>query len=289
MRRSLTIAFCLLLSLTAFAQHQIRVATYNVIYTNSGDSLQGDGWKQRYPVIKDMVLFHDFDIFGTQEGKYVQQQDLLNALPGYSYIGEGRDDGKTAGEYSSIFYKKDKFKLLKKGHFWFAPETDKPVKGWDAALPRICSWGQFKDNKSGLVFYFFNLHFDHVGVQARRESAKLILAKIKEFTNGDPIILTGDFNVDQFNESYTLLNTSGVLRDVYELAPVKLATHGTFNSFDAHTQTESRIDHIFITKKFKAERYGILSDTYFGPSPADAKLKLRTPSDHYAVMAVLSY
>ena len=58
-----------------------------------------------------------FDIFGTQEGKYHQLQDLKNAMPGYDYIGVGRDDGKQAGEYSAIFYRTGKFEVLDHGTF----------------------------------------------------------------------------------------------------------------------------------------------------------------------------
>ena len=65
--------------------------------------------------------------------KHNQLEDMLNALPQYSYIGVGRDDGKTKGEYAPIFYRKDKFKLLKSGNFWLSEDTSKPNKGWDAA------------------------------------------------------------------------------------------------------------------------------------------------------------
>ncbi|RYY35556.1 MAG: endonuclease/exonuclease/phosphatase family protein [Sphingobacteriaceae bacterium] len=292
MKNKLFYSVLLLATLFCFAANaqQLRVGTYNVRYKNDGDSLQGDGWAQRSPVLANQVKFHDLDIFGTQEGKYVQQQDLLKLLPDYSYIGVGRDDGKQGGEFASIFYKKNKFTLLQHGDFWLSPTPTKPEKGWDAMFPRICTWGKFKEKSTGLTFLFLNIHFDHVGVEARRESAKLILAKIKEMAgNKIPAILTGDFNVDQFNESYTLLNTSGLLRDAYELSPVKLATHGTFNAFNPNTVSESRIDHIFVTGKFKPLRYAILTDTYFGPSPANAKPVLRVPSDHYPVMTVLAY
>ena len=82
------------------------VASYNLRNANGNDSLHGNGWGQRYPVIAKMVQYHEFDIFGTQEGKYQQLQDLKNAMPGYDYIGVGRDDGKQAGEHSAIFYRK---------------------------------------------------------------------------------------------------------------------------------------------------------------------------------------
>ena len=168
--------FCAVLTLQA---ETMVVATYNL--RNGGDSTNGNGWGQRYPYIAQIVQFHGFDIFGTQEGKYSQLQDLRQAMPGYDYIGVGRDDGKQAGEHSAIFYRTDKFEVLEHGDFWLSEITDRPNKGWDAVLPRICTWGEFRDKQTGFTFLFFNLHMDHVGVQARAESAKLILEKIKEF------------------------------------------------------------------------------------------------------------
>ncbi len=285
---------CQVVFLTAMGQH-INIGTYNLRYANHGDSLHGNGWGQRYPVITSLVQFHDFDIFGTQEGLYHQLEDLKEHLPGYVYIGIGRDDGKEAGEHSAIFYKKDKFELLNKGDFWLSTVTDRPNKGWDAVLPRICSWGKFKERSSGFVFFFFNLHMDHVGVQARAESAKLILQKIKGFPANTPVILTGDFNVDQTSESYTLINTSGILKDSYELSPIKCALNGTFNAFNPNSKSDSRIDHIFVSKQFSVKRYGILTETYREKRVDTLEQSsslggrrndyiARVPSDHFPVM-----
>ena len=104
--------FCAVLTLQA---ETMVVATYNLRNANGGDSTNGNGWGQRYPYIAQIVQFHGFDIFGTQEGKYPQLQDLRQAMPGYDYIGVGRDDGKRAGEHSAIFYRTDKFEVLEHG------------------------------------------------------------------------------------------------------------------------------------------------------------------------------
>lgn len=280
------------------------VATYNLRNANRGDSIAGNGWGQRYPYIAQLIQFHGFDIFGTQEGKYHQLEDLKNAMPQYDYIGVGRDDGKQAGEYSAIFYRTDKLEVLDHGDFWLSTETDHPNKGWDAVLPRICTWGKFKDKKTGFTFLFFNLHMDHIGVQARAESAKLILKKVKEFPEKIPAILTGDFNVDQNNESYLLLDNSGLMRDSYQIAEFRYAPNGTFNAFYTDRKTDSRIDHLFLTKEFNVKKYGILTDTYraektdseqkeqnanFPKEVALQKYTARTPSDHFPVMILVDF
>lgn len=302
MRKIIYSLFFVLFATCLLQAETMVVATYNIRNANQGDSINGNGWGQRYPYIASLVQFHGFDIFGTQEGKIWQLHDLKNAMPGYDYIGVGRDDGKEAGEFSAIFYRTGKFEVLEHGDFWLSTVTDRPNKGWDAVLPRICTWGKFRDKDSGFTFLFFNLHMDHVGVKARAESAKLILSKIKEQPAHIPVILTGDFNVDQHNESFKLLDNSGVLRDSYEIAGFRYAPNGTFNSFHPDRLTDSRIDHLFLTDDFEVLKYGILTDTYrsevkeskdkqvdgnFPKEVSLQKYEARTPSDHFPVMIVV--
>ena len=304
MRKIFSIGMLWLLISFCLQAETMVVATFNIRNANGGDSISGNGWGQRYPYIAQLVQFHGFEIFGTQEGKYHQLQDLKAAMPGYDYIGVGRDDGKQAGEFSAIFYKTDRFEVLEHGDFWLSPETDHPNKGWDAALPRICTWGKFKEKNSGFEFIYFNLHMDHIGVQARSESAKLILQKVKEQPSHIPVILSGDFNVDQTNESYALLNNSGVMRDAYEMADLRYAPNGTFNGFHPDRMTTSRIDHIFLSDDFQILKYGILTDTYRTPVKESAekekngnfpkevsmqKYEARMPSDHFPVMIVVEF
>lgn len=280
-------------------------ASYNIRYANASDSAAGNGWGQRYPVIAQIIRFHGFDIFGTQEGYLHQLQDLKNALPGYAYIGVGRNDGKSAGEHSAIFYRTDKFELLEKGDFWLSQTPESPSVGWDAVLPRICSWGHFRCKDTGFEFLFFNLHMDHVGKQARVESAYLVQRKMKELGADLPVILTGDFNVDQTHDSYKVLTEKSLLRDAYVIADYRYAANGTFNDFQTGDFTESRIDHVFVSQPFQVTKYGILTDTYRtktvlgkdekkqGKSNSEemnlVKYQARTPSDHFPVQVLLRY
>lgn len=281
----IALGLTMLATIAKVEAQKLNLATYNLRNANKEDSLDGNGWGKRFPVISQMVQFYGFDIWGTQEGKYLQLQDLLHQLPDYAYIGIGRDDGKVGGEFSAIFYNKKKLTAMDSGNFWLSEDTTKPNKGWDAVLPRICTWGRFKFNKGGKEFYMFNLHMDHIGTVARAESAKLILKKIKDMKVDLPVVLTGDFNVDQKSESFLLLDNSKVLNDSYRLTDNKLANAATYNGFGKNLHQDDRIDHIFLTKQFKVLSYGILTDGYVDMTyKKDKDGIMRYPSDHFPVL-----
>ncbi|NTU96176.1 MAG: endonuclease, partial [Bacteroidales bacterium] len=70
----------------------INIATFNIRYENKSDSLNGNGWGQRLPVVAKLIQFHDFDIFGAQEVFYGQLNGMLSLMPEYGFIGVGRTD-----------------------------------------------------------------------------------------------------------------------------------------------------------------------------------------------------
>jgi endonuclease/exonuclease/phosphatase family metal-dependent hydrolase len=272
----LLLVLIIIINLSISAQ-TFTVATYNLRYDNRGDS--GNLWVNRAPVQANLIRFHDFDVVGIQEGLINQLEDLSKALPQYTRYGIGRDDGKASGEHSAIYFKKDKFKLLNSGDFWLSQTPDKPGKGWDATCcNRICSWVQLQDIASKKKFYFFNVHFDHQGVIARIESAKLMIEKIKEIAGNNPVVFTGDLNGGRNSDCYKYIANAGIIKDSHELAAFPYENNASFNSFRTPRGMEV-IDHIFVTKQFKVKKWGILTDTYFG----------KYPSDHFPVMSVVSF
>lgn len=303
MKKTILLLFLCLLTATAGAQ-ELFVGSYNIRYHNQPDSLNGNIWSKRLQVMSDQILFEQPDIFGAQEVLVDQLRDFERTLPQYGHIGVGRDDGKEQGEYAAIFYHRDRVKLLDEGNFWLSEHPEKPGLGWDAACVRICTWGKFKLLHSRLRFYYFNLHMDHVGRVARREGAKLVIQKIKEIAGEKaPVILTGDFNVDQNDEIYSIFSQSGLLDDTYAVAEHRFAENGTFVDYKTDRFTKSRIDHIFVTKNFKVHRYGVLTNGYWTPkegtvshgsgnAPRELRMRKydrRMPSDHYPVFAKIEY
>ena len=303
--RKIYILIAILFSTLSISAQELVVASYNIRNDNQGDAQRGNGWVQRCPVICDQIEWNDVDVFGAQEVKRNQIDDMLRELEDYDYVGVGRDDGKDKGEFSPVFYKRDRFKLLDQGTFWISETPEKVgVKGWDAALPRICSYARLQDKVTKRKFWFFNLHMDHVGVEARREGAKLIARKITQMCGNEPAMVSGDFNVDQNNEAYKTIVSQGVLTDSYEKSAKRYIQNGTFNSFNPNLYTKSRIDHIFVTKQVNVSHYAVLTDGYWTENTMPAKSIKgeaapkeisfqkyihRCPSDHYPVMIRVTF
>ena len=258
----------------AFAQKSdpIMVATYNLRYDTKNDGI--NAWTNRKENVKALIRFHEFDLFGTQEGLRNQLNDIAE-LDAFAFLGAGRDDGKEAGEHSAIFYRKARFSVLKSGNFWLSETPDKPGKGWDATCcNRICSWAKFRDLHTKKEFYFFSVHFDHQGVEARRQSGKLMVEKIREIAKNEPVILTGDFNstpeTEQIQTIQTLMSDAHNVTATPPYGPV-----GTFNAFKFDAPMKDRIDYIFVSKQFDVLKYGVLTDAQ----------EQRYPSDHQPVLA----
>jgi endonuclease/exonuclease/phosphatase family metal-dependent hydrolase len=256
----------------------IRVGTYNLRMDTPND--KEDAWPNRKEKVKSLLLFHEIEIFGTQEG-FKHQLDGILEINKFAYVGVGRDDGEDAGEHSAIIYDKNRFKVLEKGNFWYSETPEIPGKGWDAVCcNRICSWAKFKDAVSGKEFYFFNSHYDHQGQVARLESSKLLLARMKKIAGNSTFFCTGDFNATPESEPIQVLYNDGLLidsRNVSKQPPY--GSEGTYNNFKIDSQMKSRIDYIFVSKNVTVNKYGVLNDSQYG----------RVPSDHFPVVIDASF
>ena len=264
MKKLLTI-ICLISGMMLSAQ-ELSVMTYNIKldYPKEGEN----SWSNRKPFFINQIKFYSPDIFGVQEAMPNQMKDMGNLLENYNHLGVGRDDGKDEGEYSAIFYKKSKFKVLKSSTFWLSETPNEVSMGWDAVCNRICSYALFEDIVSGKKIWFFNTHFDHVGVEARKNSAVLIVEKIKEInTENLPVILSGDFNMEDTHESIQIIEQE--LKDSKDIAKLVFGPNGTFNNFEFDKPVTIRIDFIFVSPKITVNKYAVLSDSWDCKYPSD--------------------
>lgn len=268
--KKFSFVFCALFVAFTHAQ-EVSVMTYNIKldYPKEGEN----SWTNRKPFFINQLKFYEPDVLGVQEAMPNQMKDLDSLLTNYSFVGVGRDDGDNEGEYSAIFFNKNRLKVLKSSTFWLSETPNKVSIGWDAVCNRVCTYALFENKNSKKRFYVFNTHFDHIGVEARKNSASLILKKIKEINSENyPVILMGDFNMEETHESIQLI--SKYLKDSkYASKSKPFGPPGTFNGFNFNESVTRRIDFIFISKEISVNKYAVLSDS------KDCKY----PSDHLPV------
>ena len=280
-----SIVFCLALQCASAQEKSIRVMTYNIRMNTPVDGV--NAWPNRKEHVAEMIeTKYNADLAGLQEVLILQLKDLQALLPEYGYIGVGREDGKEAGEFSPVFYKKNRFTLLDSGNFWLSETPEVPgSKSWNTANTRICSWGKFKDLTTGKEFYHFNTHMDHKSVQAREEGAKLIYKQILHIAGAGSVILSGDFNSTQ--NDYSIQFFRGKINDgdrKSDLLDTRLVSQKTisgpttsFSNWKEVGKADSPIDYIFTRNGFRVLDYQILDDKYNG----------YFPSDHLPVFTVL--
>lgn len=250
----------LLLSTIVFAQQKgapINIISYNIRYNNPDDGV--NAWPNREQNVKALVKFHDADVLCVQEA-LPEQFDALLKKSNFDVVGVGREDGKRKGEFSAVYFDKDRFVKKDGGTFWLSETPDVPSKGWDAALNRVCSWVRLYDQLNKKEFLVFNAHYDHKGVQARIESAKLIKQKIQQIAPALPVVFTGDLNVTPDTEAISTIKS--FLSDAKEISQEPAyGPNGTFNDFDFNSDLKNKIDYIFVNKGFKVQKFAVLSDS----------------------------
>jgi len=276
MKKTITYLILFFIHSSLIAQEKLIVGTFNIPVRAAAGYL----WEDRKQPIIDFLKYYEWEIFGVQEAQYQQLVDISTLVPNFSFVGVSRDDGSKQGEHSAIVYNQQLFTLQQSGTFWLSgTDQEHANKGWDAAYPRICTWGIFKDLRKGKTFLFMNTHLDHLGEVSRMESVKLILAKAKEIGKNLPIILTGDFNFDDQSNAYNYLKQNAMLKDSYQLAKIVYEPNSTFQGWGKSFKEKSRIDHIFLSKHFRVHKYGILTSTHMGDYL----------SDHFPVMAEINW
>ncbi len=255
----------------------IRVMTYNIrVAIDKGIN----SWENRKELVASVIKTHGADIFGVQEALKSQVDDLVKLLPGFGWIGVGRDDGAEAGEYAAIFYNKERFEVLENSTFWLSDTPEKPSMGWDAAYIRIVTWAKFKDKETGKIFYYFNTHFDYKGIMARLEEANLLNDKVAEIAGKTPAIIAGDFNFKSDFGGYKILTggRKNYLFDTQKIAKIDSSGPNiTYNDFGKSFEAGNKIDYIFIKNNIEVYKHQIIMDTFEG----------RYPSDHMPLRVVL--
>jgi endonuclease/exonuclease/phosphatase family metal-dependent hydrolase len=268
-------ALIFLFIMTGTQAQEVTTMTYNIRMNTDADG--ENAWPLRKEYLASQIKFYNPDFFGVQEALPEQMGFLREQFSAYTALGEGRE-GKNKGEFSALFYNTGKFNLEENGMFWLSKTPEKVSTGWDAALPRVCTYGLFRLKEGGKKIWVFNTHFDHIGQKARVNSAQLILDKIKDLnTENYPVVVMGDLNVEPDNEVITTFKKE--MSDAHEISQEPaFGPKGTFNGFHFDEPVTRRIDYIFVSKNgLEVMKYAILSDSK----------DLKYPSDHLPVYTLL--
>ena len=257
----------------------LRLLTHNIRYATSSPFPNEAPWPDRLPLLLSELQYNTRHCASSficlQEVLHNQLTDILHGLPGWEYIGVGRDDGKQAGEYSPILYQPSVWELKRWTTLWLSETPDRPSQGWDAACIRILTVGIFLHKESKKTMVAMSTHLDHAGPKARIESVKLILQEItgcedRVDAGGEvPVFLAGDFNSAPDDEGYkTMTSETSPMRDVQSMvSTVKRYGHfDTFTGFKGEAP-KARIDFLFINDRtaknaWRVEGYAVLESRF---------------------------
>ena len=232
----------------------VKVMTLNVRYDNPGDSI--NAWPGRASQVCNFIMNEKPDILGMQEVLWRQFEVLDSALTDYTSSGVGRDDGARGGEMNPVFFRKDRFDMVRTITFWLSDTPDVPgTKGWGASLPRIVTWMELVDKNSHRHFFYFNTHFAHDSDSARIMSSKILLKEVGRIAEGFPFIITGDFNMMPNSKGYAILTgpdeSVPLIKDSFAISEKKPSGPSyTFNGF-SDREGRGRIDYVFVRNGMK--------------------------------------
>lgn len=255
---------------------ELEILTFNIRYPNREDG--ENFWSHRIEFVASVMRERMPDIIGVQEAMRSQLDDVRKHLPEYGEIGVGRDDGRQAGEYSAILFRKDRLEPKETGTYWLSATPEVPgSRTWKNVCPRVCTWARFRHAASGRTFYLFNTHWDNASAEARTNGSKLMAERIRARSAAqDPIIVTGDFNCAESSAPLSALKTSLNVRDSFRDVHPDAKDAGTIH-FWTGTKTRAKIDYILVDAAAKVTEADIIHTSRDG----------RFPSDHFPVRAKL--
>ncbi|MCL2495121.1 MAG: endonuclease/exonuclease/phosphatase family protein [Oscillospiraceae bacterium] len=246
---------------------ELKVMSFNVLTSTGGEH----ALRRRYGGVVQTILNELPDSLGLQEAHELWRIPLVKDL-GNTY-GVACNTGRVFGlhEGTPIFYRKDKYELVKEGVFWLSERPEIASIGWDAACPRIAGWAVLQEKNSGFTYAHFNTHLDHKGEAAMANGARLMADRMGAL--GLPAVLTGDLNCEPDSLPMEYLMTGG-LTDL-RFAAVDSDEGLTFHGY-REDGSGSVIDYVYANHYMRScAKFKVIRDVYDG----------MYPSDHFAVCA----
>ena len=186
---------------------------------------------------------------------------------------------KRKGEYSAIFCDTTCFSASASGTFLLSL-TPEILEAKVGMLIVDCYQGLAYRSEKPCQFRSIQYPFRPYGKNSEKESARLLLQKVREIAGTTPVVVTGDFNAEPWDEPSRLSLTRLILcicRTVSHYpSPRITAPPAVFNNFSPAETSQHPIDYIFLHGPWKVLNHANISK----PGMAD------TP-DYFAVMSTL--
>lgn len=249
----------------------MRVMSINIRFENDQDE---HPWSERKHIIKGIVDEFQPFIFGTQEGRQPQINDLGSLVEKYHLIDQHRDWIEER-MYPCLFINKDHFDVHESGDFWLSETPDVAgSKSFDSAFPRLCTWVQ-TTTKTGQKILFANVHLDHMQTETRQKQAEVLCQQLApKIENETSLILMGDFNEGPEGEVRKIISR-GFQQIQDGWINLNQTEETSFHKFLGVLPDGKRIDWILNTPELSIEK--IYLDK--------RKVNNLYPTDHYPVLA----
>lgn len=257
---------------------ELRVMSFNLRFASTQ---QPNAWADRRPVMRHTIERAAPDLIGTQEGVYPQLRDLAADLPAYDWIGLGREGG-SRGEFTAIFFRRDRFEPVAFDHFWLSDTPDRIASNtFGAAYLRMATTVRLRDRATGREFVVFNTHLDNESEPARQKSAELLRTRIAAVETALPVLLVGDFNCTAgASRAWEILTREAGLTDTWTAAAARQnASLNSFHNYEPPVAHGERIDWILARHPAAVTEAAIVTD-HDGA---------QYPSDHFPVTAVVRF
>jgi endonuclease/exonuclease/phosphatase family metal-dependent hydrolase len=258
----------------------VRIATHNVHYidlTAPDSRWSAAGWETRKDALDasfkalraDIVAFQEMESFrgGSDGGLNLARDTLLARNPDYGAAASG--DWRTFPSTQPIFYRRDRFRLVDQGWFFFSATPEVIYsRTFNGSWPAFASWAEFAPLDGAAPFRVVNVHFEYRSASNRLLSAALVRDRMAPVVAaGTPVFLVGDINARRRSPTAERLAEAGIV-----FAPVEGSTY----HFDRGLNLFFAIDHIAATPDLVRVA---------GPFVLRQRFGGEWPSDHYPVFA----
>ena len=261
----------------------LRVMTFNIRNSYAWDG--ENDWKHRNELVYQTIRDYSPAILGLQEANHAQQNELLSALPEYDFVGIGAKGG-TKGQYCSILYLKNRFRVDKTETYWLSDTPTVPSSTWGNHHLRIFTYARLVEKETGDIIHTYNCHLDDGSKKAREKSVRQIGEHILQQASNEPFVFMGDFNAPENSITIQQIGkfkaehegTIHLASDSFRMLHPQKKDVGTYHGYKGNIQGD-KIDSIFVPPTTEVSEASIVRT-----SSND-----RYPSDHFPVTATLRF